>query len=142
MELVNAKLTAEGLRLMADNLIIGGLPQLPFSRRKELPRLPGVYFVLHGGKVIYIGESISIWKRRGASSAQGNNLEPHVAWLVIREKRVRRLVERALIRRRKPWLNLAGKTSPVICGRCYQVRRHSPKCEMNGFDDPLFDSNS
>lgn len=39
------------------------LPSLPLKMRSQLPSLPGIYFVLNGTEVVYIGKSWSIKSR-------------------------------------------------------------------------------
>lgn len=85
------------------------LPQIAIENRKELPPIPGVYFVIHGSKVIYIGESGNLylrWKNHHRikyilSEYPGSTL----AWLPTGTKEIAREIEQNLIADLKPPLN-------------------------------------
>lgn len=88
------------------------LPWLPLSERGKLPNVPGIYFVLEGDRVIYIGLSQKSILRRWWTHPKIEDLahrkgEIKIAWLECRATELLPVIESALIDRfGKPELNL------------------------------------
>ena len=94
------------------------LPSLPLSRRKELPKISGIYFALDSLEVVqYIGQSINIrnrWlnhHRQSELDAVGN---VSIAYLEISEPLLLSEIEWALIEYFNPPLNRSRRRSPGV----------------------------
>jgi Helix-turn-helix domain len=87
---------------------ISELPFLPFSQRKQLPKVSAIYFVLEGEKVIYIGKANKLYNRWLGHHRAGQLSDcHHLAWLEVRDRKLLPEIERALISYFHPLMNRA-----------------------------------
>lgn len=102
------------------------LPSVLLSERVELPRLPGVYFVLNSSQLLYIGRSECIrsrWITHGEiHTLKRINGEVRISWLTypvekILDRVALQLIEQALILKFQPPLNRQGKQCAIIFRR-------------------------
>lgn len=87
---------------------------LPFSAWKSLPKLSGIYVIMSGSDIIYVGTSL-VLRKRFENINHRRKFEDHFAtdivffqmWLVEEDKAVERFnIEAAIIRALKPKLNV------------------------------------
>lgn len=61
------------------------LPSLPLAEKRQLPTVPGIYFLMDGNKPLYIGKAKNLkqrWVRHHrAEQASQVATEPRIAWL-------------------------------------------------------------
>lgn len=90
------------------------LPSVPLSARGELPQCPGVYFILDGSTVLYVGKSVNLAQRWVAHhrlrQVESMARYPRIAWMELGEAALLEEVERALIHHFEPLLN--GRVVP------------------------------
>lgn len=83
------------------------LPSVLVEEIRQLPKTSGIYFVLAGDEVLYIGQSISIHQRWQAHERM-KDLEAYnqvrIAWLVTEYEELAE-IEKAYIAQFKPSLN-------------------------------------
>ena len=88
---------------------ISTLPSIPLCNRTQLPKCPGIYFVLDGDCVLYIGKSISLrdrWathQRWQQFAKLGSSLK--IAWLESNDIEALSSIEKALIKSFNPVFN-------------------------------------
>lgn len=89
------------------------LPSLPLFEKSHLPPLPGLYYVVSGTKVLYVGKAVSI-RLRWNSSRYGDHHklaeiqrypDARIYWRTVQGERLRSHLEALEIRRCKPLLN-------------------------------------
>jgi hypothetical protein len=94
---------------MTDPFDPASLPSVPFTERKSLPAVTGVYFVLAAdGSVAYIGKARSIrgrWQIHHREYHVSKMEGASIAWLELPSEEVALAVERQMIDRFRPPLN-------------------------------------
>lgn len=97
---------------------IATLPSLPFESRKNLPKVPSVYFALKGSTVLYVGRSICLgqrWRYHHKELALTTAGCDRIAWLESSENLDE--IERRCIATFSPLLNGSVKTDRRLIGR-------------------------
>lgn len=77
--------------LVPESIDISKLPSLLYQQRRNLPISPAVYFILHNGKIIYIGKSERGLRYRFVYHSLKSYLEKldgevHIAWIAYRNE--------------------------------------------------------
>ena len=92
-----------------DSINLSLLPSIPLARRKELPELPPIYFVMDSqGEICYIGQTKNLYKRliRHHHLPSFKNLpNAKVAYLKISDINLLTKIEKVLIDYFRPSLN-------------------------------------
>ena len=87
------------------------LPAIPLAQREQLPHQAGIYFVLHGEVVRYIGQTKSLrerWKNHNRIPQYATTAAVTIAYLLVSNPNLLRSVEKACIAYFDPLDNRKG----------------------------------
>ena len=105
--------------MTAAAIIPAALPSLPLEERKALPATAGIYFVLAGDAVLYIGKATNLYQRWDAHHRlkQLNKRGGcRIAWMQVDDAGLLNELEQVCITHFDPVLNGTGVT-----GRPHQI---------------------
>lgn len=93
-------LSSQPILPFAELIDIMKLPSLSINDLKELPKLPGIYFVIEGNIIHYIGRTKCLyerWKKHQRLNLYALNANISLAWLIVSNHRMLPAIESACI---------------------------------------------